>query len=315
MIRLILIFLFILSLFSCNRCSQQKFEDSNPNEIVVGTFNIEWLGDGINDRLERREEDYRNIAKIIELSKVEVLGVQEVENINALSRLVKYLPDYSFYLSKDDAPQKVGILFRKSIKVKYLYDYSPIEVVNRKTRPGLVAAIQKGNLDFLVLVVHFKATSRFDDTPDKFKESYQLRAKQAEKACFWIDSVLSAGIEQDVLVLGDFNDSPKRIKNKTLTAFLADSNIVFLTKDIKSCKYQNAYGVDHIVCTKFIYKRVVFNSVRVLNSYSLFSKEQVDKISDHCIVIARFETVSLDNDPSKYFQERKQVASTTLGVK
>lgn len=313
-----ILFIFLLlsiGFFSCNRCSEQKIEDPNPYEIVIGTFNIEWLGDGINDRLDRSEEDYKNIAKLIQQSKVELLGVQEVENISAISRVVKYLPDYSFYVCRDDAPQKVGILFRKNISVKYLYDYSPLEVVYRKTRPGMVVSVQKGNLDFLVLVVHFKATSRYDDTPEKVQESYELRSQQSEKAAFWVDSVLSSGIEQDVLVIGDFNDSPKRVKNNTLRAFLLDSNLVFLTFDLKSCKNQNAYGIDHILASKSISKRLISNSVRVFDSYAMFSKEQVERISDHCIVLARFEVKSPDNDPSKYFETSKQVASINVGKK
>lgn len=306
----ILFFLVLLSLpyFGCNRCSDKKIEEIFQNEIVVGTFNIEWLGDGINDRLNRSEEDYKNIAALIQKFQIELLGVQEVENINAMARIIKYLPEYSFYIVHDDAPQKVGIIFRKNLKVRYLYDYSPIEVVARKTRPGLVAAVQKGNLDFLVLVVHFKATSRYDDTPEKVKESYKLRSLQADKAVFWVDSILNAGLEQDILVIGDFNDNPKRVKSNTLTAFLSDTNLIFLTYDLKSCKYRNSYGIDHILGSKYIANRLVPNSIRLVDSYSMFTKEQVERISDHCIVLARFEVLGEDNDQSKYFDVNDKIS-------
>lgn len=313
-----ILFIFVilsLTYFGCNRCSDKKIEEIFPNEIVVGTFNIEWLGDGISDRVDRNEEDYKNIAELIQMSQVELLGIQEVENISAMSRLIKYLPDYSFYIVRDDAPQKVGIIFRKNLKVKYLYDYSPIEVVDRKTRPGLIAAVQKGNLDFLVLVVHFKATSRYDDTPEKIKESYELRSLQSEKAALWVDSVLNAGFEQDVLVIGDFNDSPKRVKNNTLTAFLSDTNVFFLTFDLKSCKYRNSYGIDHILSSKYLAKRLVPNSVRLVDSYSMFTKEEVEKISEHCIVLARFEVLGEDNDLSKYFEVDDKISFKNKGSK
>ncbi|MGQ9819607.1 MAG: endonuclease/exonuclease/phosphatase family protein [Candidatus Kapaibacteriales bacterium] len=312
---LFFVILLIFSFFGCNRCSDKKTDEVFQNEIVVGTFNIEWLGDGINDRIVRSEEDYQNIAELIQKSQIELLGVQEVENINAMYRIIKYLPDFSFYVTRDDAPQKVGIIFRKNLKVKYLYDYSPIEVVERKTRPGLIVAVQKGSLDFLVLVVHFKATSRYDDTPEKIAESYKLRSLQAEKASFWADSVLSKGIEQDVLVIGDFNDSPKRIKNNTLIAFLADTNLIFLTYNLKSCRNPNSYGIDHILASKYIASRLVSNSVRVIDTYSMFTKEQVKKISDHCIVLARFEVLGRDNDPSKYFEVNGEISKKYIGLK
>ncbi|MFN3306991.1 MAG: endonuclease/exonuclease/phosphatase family protein, partial [Candidatus Kapaibacteriota bacterium] len=205
-------FLTLIFLFGCARCSKEQQEKPlktlNPNEIIVGTFNIEWLGDGYDDRIERSENDYRNIARIIEESQCDIVGVQEVENFNALAKLIKYLPEYSFYITKDDAPQKVGLIFHKSLKVKYIADYSPLEVEERKTRPGLIAAVEKGNFDFLALVVHFKATSRFDDTKEKVEQSRILRTKQAQVVSNWVDSILGQKDEEDLLIIGDFNDTP-----------------------------------------------------------------------------------------------------------
>ncbi|MGB9770413.1 MAG: endonuclease/exonuclease/phosphatase family protein [Candidatus Kapaibacteriota bacterium] len=307
----LIVFLIVL-FFGCGRCTQDKSstttKPSNPNEIIVGTFNIEWLGDGIDDRNERSEQDYKNIAKIIEDSQCDLVGVQEIENLNAISKVIKYLPEYSFFISRDDAPQKVGIIFRKDIKVRYIQDYTPLEVEQSRTRPGIVVAVQKGNFDFLALVVHFKATSHFDNTPQKLQESRTLRTLQAEVVSRWIDSILSLQQESDLFVIGDFNDTPLRKKFNTLIPLLSNSNVIFLTEKLKSCKMPNAYVIDHILVTKSVLERYYSNSVNLVNTFELYSKEVAEKISDHCLVFARFDVTKPDNDPSKYFETVEKVA-------
>ncbi|ROL58186.1 hypothetical protein D9V84_00175 [Bacteroidetes/Chlorobi group bacterium Naka2016] len=304
--RKIAYFLLLVCFVGCGRCSKDKsnipVKPINTKEIVVGTFNIEWLGDGISDRIERSEQDYRNIAKIIEETQCDIVGVQEIENFNALSKLIKYLPDYSFYLTRDDAPQKVGVIYRKEIKIRYIADYTPLEVEERRTRPGIVVAVQKGNFDFLALVVHFKATSQFDNTPEKLEQSRVLRTRQAEVVSHWIDSILSLKNENDLFVIGDFNDTPLRKQFNTLVPLLSNSNVVFLTEKLKSCRFSNAYVIDQILVSKSVLDRYIPNSVNLYNTYEMFPKEVAEKISDHCLVFARFDVTKPDNDPSKYFE-------------
>lgn len=301
-------FLALLLLFGCGRCSEETREPArkitNPNEIIVGTFNIEWLGDGVSDRIERNEQDYKNIAKIIEETQCDIVGVQEIENFNALAKLINYMPDYSFYITRDDAPQKVGLIYHKSLKVQYISDYSPLEVEEKRTRPGLIAAVKKGNFDFLVLVVHFKATSRFDDTKEKVEQSRIFREKQATVVSLWIDSVLNHKNEQDLFVVGDFNDTPLRKKFNTLIPLLSNANVIFLTEQLKSCKFPNAYVIDHILVTKQVTDRYIQNSVTLYNTFQLYTTEVAEKISDHCLIFARFDVTKPDNDPSNYFEEK-----------
>ncbi|MCX7879953.1 MAG: endonuclease/exonuclease/phosphatase family protein [Ignavibacteria bacterium] len=308
-VKALILALFSFICFGCERCERKKTDDfrevSNQKEIVVGTFNIEWLGDGVNDRIDRTEEDYKTIAEIIKEADCDIVGLQEIENASALERVVRYLPNYSFVISNDDAPQKVAVLFRKTVRVKFICDYSPLEIVDRRTRPGLVTAVQKGDFDFLVLVAHFKATSRFDDTPEKLEESRVLRIRQAEIASAWADSILQHKNELDVFIIGDLNDTPRRVKFNTMYPLSDNPNLIFLTESLKSCRYENAYVIDHIVVSKSASERLIPNSVSVYNFYRTLSKEKAEKVSDHCLVFARFDILAPDNDPSKYFVDGK----------
>lgn len=306
------VFIFLSFVFtSCEKCSreqsQKQTQKTSDKEITIGTFNIEWLGDGINDRVERNENDYKNIARLIDESKCDIIGVQEIENFNALEKLIKYLPDFSFYLSRDNAPQKVGLLYRKNIKVRLLGDYSPLEVEVDRTRPGIYLAVKKGNFDFIVLVVHFKATSRFDDTKEKIELSRTLRTLQAQVVSRFADSILAQNIEQDVFIIGDFNDTPKRTKFNSLTPIISNPNLLFLTSELKSCKFQNAYVIDHIIATRSAAQRYIENSASIYNTFSLYPKEIVEKISDHCLVFARFDVTKPDNDASNYFVSEREM--------
>ena len=98
------IFIAIIILFS--GCETSKIFD-NDDYLTIGTFNIEWLGDGINDNKPRNEAEIQQIADIIQSSEMEIIAVQEVENDTALAKIVEKLDDYNFKLSKAKNKQKL----------------------------------------------------------------------------------------------------------------------------------------------------------------------------------------------------------------
>ena len=50
------------------------------------------------------------------------------------------------------------------------------------------------------MVVHFKSSSRYDSTPEMQTEARRMRSAQAEVVSKWVDSLLTHGKEQDVLL-------------------------------------------------------------------------------------------------------------------
>ncbi|MFM7338910.1 MAG: hypothetical protein ACKO2H_02245, partial [Bacteroidota bacterium] len=145
----------------------------------------------------------------------------------------QYLPDYSAFIGKNGRSQNVGFLYRTSLSIKDLGEYSPIAIDPNRNRPGYVVQIKKGNFDCVLMSVHFKSTSRYDSTDELRIESRNMRTEQSKRALSWMDSILQLGNEQDLFIIGDFNDFPKRKKDQTLQS-LAESNTgVFLTSDLK----------------------------------------------------------------------------------
>lgn len=283
-----------LTAISCSRVSK---ESSVGDEFVsIGTFNIAWLGDGIEDNVQRTDDEYKIIAEIIANTKFELIGLQEIENAAALDKVLKHLPGFKYYISQGGAKQNVAVIYRDNIQIEYVKDYAPIAVKADRTRPGMLLKARKGNFDWYMMVVHFKSTSRFDDTPEKRDESIRLRSQQAEVLNNWVDSVLKNDSEKDLIMVGDFNDFPNRKGGSSLAAMLANSNINFLTKDEISCKNEKWFVIDHIVVSESAKKRLLPNSLFMENFYNRYSKEAVEKISDHCPIGASFEIKSPDND-------------------
>ena len=300
-----IILLSVLSLLVLS-CSKKKLEETasysngfKKSEIVIGTFNLEWFGDGINDRKDRTETDYKHYAEIIKKIDADILGLEEIENSGAMNKLISYLPDYAYYITKEGGQQKCALLYRKNINVKFVAEYSPIAVEGNKTRPGLLVSASAGNFNFMVMVVHLKSSSHFENTEAKRERSIEIRTAQSTVLAKWADSVLAKGNETDLIVVGDFNDTPKRKKNNTLYPLM--NQMTFLTENEKSCKYRSAYVIDHIVVSRNASKRFKDNSLFVYDIFSLYNDQDTKSLSDHCPIIAKFDVNEQDLD-------RKQVA-------
>jgi exonuclease III len=91
-----------------------------------------------------------------------------------------------------------------------------------------------------------------------------------------------------LVLVGDFNDSPKR-KNTSLDTLKNAPHLVFLTRDNTSCSYEALPAIDHIVCSPQALKRVQRGSLYTLNLHAMLKRQDVKRISDHCPVVCRFD--------------------------
>jgi endonuclease/exonuclease/phosphatase family metal-dependent hydrolase len=278
------------------RCSsgEQIVTPYSGSVVYIGTFNIEWFGDGNNDRNPRSQDDVKRLADVIKDSKADVLGVQEVENDGALQRLLQFLPDYTGMIFKSGS-QNVGVIHKKSIAVQSLGEYAPVAIIKGRNRPGLLLQCKAGNFDWLMMVVHFKSTSRYDDTEEKRDNAIETRLKQSSAVRQWADSVIAIGKERDIIVVGDFNDSPNN-KETALIPMLQDKNLTFLTTNLVSCKNPKWKVIDHIVVSSDALRRTQIGSILVTNQHQRYGKDLSDKISDHCPIVVPFDVMAQDND-------------------
>lgn len=289
-----LLLLILLSISGCNEHKEFAI-NSNSNYLTIATFNCEWLGDGVNDTKQRTAEDYENIAKIISETKADIIALQEIENSQALEIIKKYITDYKYFCSEKGEKQNLAFFYSPSVKISEITEYMPLEVELDRTRPGLMAYCKKGNLDLWLMNVHLKSTSQYDSTPELKQRSYELRAGQAEVLNLWIDSILTYK-EKDIVILGDFNDNPKRISHPTLRALASNPNLNFATADFKSCKNHYWDAIDHIVISKNLEKRILSGSLMMFDTYNFYGKDMADRVSDHCPVMITLEATAPDDD-------------------
>lgn len=265
--------------------------------LTLGTFNIAWLGDGVDDKEPRTEEEYKRIAEVIRATNPDILGVQEIENTQALERVLRYLSGYKGLVSTSGGLQNVGVIFKEHIQTEILGEYMPLAVESKKTRPGFVMRCKVGNFDWLMMIVHLKATSRADSTDELRDKSRELRSRQAAQICEWKNMVLSIyPHERDIIIVGDCNDYPTNERFPTLAAVVADSTLRFLTAELPSCKHPAWKVIDHILVNTSVFKRYIPNSVFTFNVYHQYPDNIAVKISDHCPVFCQFDTALPDND-------------------
>lgn len=275
MINRIFISFFFLLLIGC----------SSHNELTIGTFNLEWLGDGINDKNERTVLDYNHIKEVIKTLDLDILALQEIENRNALQKIID-TDKYNILISSYPLKQKTALIINKNIQILDSFELSSISLGNDGLRPGLIAYCKYNGIDFFVGSFHLKSTSRYDDTPEKKLRSYEMRKEQSEKLLEDVRKLESQKNDKDFILLGDFNDNPTK-KNSNISA-LENDEFDFLTSGLNSCKFPIWKSIDHIIVTKELEKRVISSSLFMMDVNKMYTESSVKKISDHCPVIVSF---------------------------
>ncbi len=279
-----LLLIFALVFVSCSDSN----ETFNETQLTVGTFNIAWLGDGIKDRKPRTEADYIHIAEVILETGADVLSLQEIENDDALDIIISNLDGFSYKIIETWGSLNIALLYKDFINIEDCSVYYPLMLIEGKHRPGLYTEFSVNGFRCKMLGVHFKSTSRYDDTEELRIKSRQERSEQAEIASMWADSVLQSE-DVPIIIAGDFNDYPGRINDYTLSALSDNESLTFLTEGMKSCKFEYGYSIDHIVVSPKLKAVYMEASRRCYDIYSAYSDDEAAKISDHCPV-----TVNLD---------------------
>ena len=274
----------------------QSPQGSPDTTVTVGTFNIEWLGDGLDDKKPRTDQECLLIADVIARSGADVLGVQEIENEGALRRVLRYLQSYDGFVVDAGIKQNVGVIYRRGVDVSKSGVFEPLALGRSGMRPGLVLNCKKGAFDWTMMVVHLKSTSRYDSTNQMRDESRVMRSRQIEILRSWSDSLIARGPEKDIMIVGDFNDFTSRRQQATLTALLESDNMAFLTGLLKSCKNEQWTTIDQVVVSKSARDRMIKGSERVEDIRSFLKDNMADAVSDHCPVLVRFSTIGPDND-------------------
>ncbi len=163
--------------------------------LAVASWNIE--------QFPKHAQTIENVVALIEEHQLDLIGIQEITEVEPFEELAAALPNHAMYVSFDSrAFTRVGFLYRTD-RIRVL-DVDRLFTSDRYAFPRspLVADIEvlddEGEVvfDFTFAVVHLKAM--LDE------ESRQRRIDAVQKLDAWVRDGLS--VEPDVVVVGDWND-------------------------------------------------------------------------------------------------------------
>jgi endonuclease/exonuclease/phosphatase family metal-dependent hydrolase len=165
---------------------------AHPGEVWLMTWNLQLFP--------KSSATSGKVEQILRDRPLDLIAVQEIDDVAAWDDLDRALGDYEGRLASDAAADtRVGLLFRPSTvtldRVETLFpgdDYA-------FPRPPLLVDAQCQGIDFTVVVLHLKATSQND--------SAARRRAAVEKLDAWVESEVAAGRDEDIVILGDWNDA------------------------------------------------------------------------------------------------------------
>jgi hypothetical protein len=162
--------------------------------IDIATWNIE--------NFPRTADTPRVMADLITSLGLDLVAVQEIASVEAFDELVARLPQHEGLLSShqygDGNYQKVGFIYRADLMQldggALLFDDQGFDF----PRPPLQVAVTAGDVTFLAISMHLKAGIGDADRDRRRAAMITLEAH--------VRDVVEAGSEDEVIILGDYNE-------------------------------------------------------------------------------------------------------------
>lgn len=231
----IIYFLFVLLFFLPlgNSCQNLK----NNDTIYIVTWNVENLFDAEDDPLKNDSEFLPNSkkewtedkleTKLINLMRVinymnnscgpDIIAMQEVENINVVKQLIYKFPERDYIVVHRESPDDRGI------DASLIYDRNIFGIVsvdtirvklptNSNTRYILHVTLHHklSNSNLHIFVNHWPSRigGQFKSEPNREAAAKTLRTA--------VDSLFNLNENEQIIILGDFNDEPENISIKEI---------------------------------------------------------------------------------------------------
>ena len=237
-------------------------------------------------------ESVHYIAKMIRDMDIDLFGIQEVKDETYFYQLMDSLENYSGEVSLSENYLKFAIIYKKdlisvsNIKEIFLTGYDTLP------RPPLFCYVEvKENnhvvFDFSLINIHLKAYDGIENETKRRVSCIKLKN--------FIESELLTEDEQDIIILGDWNDELTDLEESNIfNVFLEDSlQYKFLTS-----KIDNQYSyigidslydsmIDHILITSDALNEFGNGTINVLYLDREFIQYR-EYVSDHRPVLAQF---------------------------
>ncbi|MEN3015096.1 MAG: endonuclease/exonuclease/phosphatase family protein [bacterium] len=250
------------------------------NTLKLASYNLRNLFDNIDDPLKndgppKKESEIAGIGDIIRRSNADIVALQEVENIQILTKLLETagLKDkYNVIVGKsDERGIATALLVSKKFKIKNYTINENNEVFKRPPVEALIEIMP--GFQVKVFTVHLKSKrGGVEADKQRYKEVENLIQK-------------TKNTDTPTIIMGDFNDLPDSITIKTLESN-GFTDVRNLDKMSRETKYPTYYGkyksvLDYIFVSKHFNESVVQRSFNVVGRYEY---PNVHKFSDHRMI-------------------------------
>ncbi len=251
--------------------------------MEIATWNIENMPKSANT--------LRTLLALIPALGLDIYAVQEIADTIVFKQLLVGLDGYDGLFSRDDygsSYQKTGVVYRTGVVsvagVRQLFWSS--SAFPRPPLEMMVTASHRGRVfDFRLIVLHLKAGSSASDRERRRQSCLLLKS--------YLDSVVAAGGDRDVVVAGDWNDrldAPSA--DNVFLPFLQDSlRYRFLTLPLagasENASYIGGSLIDHILVTSDALDEYGTGYTQTLRLDDELPSYEAD-VSDHRPVMAVF---------------------------
>ena len=179
--------------------SPPKSSQPRARGVRLASWNLEWLDVAGHGSERRSAADYAALARYVAALDADVIAVQEVASVEALSLV--FSPEvYGFHLAQLGGSQRSGFVFKKELGVEPQADLRELSL--NDLRAGADVALRLNGSLVRLLSVHLKA---FCVTGPLAREDKNCRKLKAQVPVLegWIDARAREGTP--FVVLGDFN--------------------------------------------------------------------------------------------------------------
>ncbi len=234
---------------------QQYGPYDDPNELQIGTFNIEWLTVDPLFETRRNDVDHEMIRRLIVEHGLDVMVLQEVEGEGGMAHLD--LPSrWSWTYGSTGWSQNLVVLWRND-----LVELVDVRELNLRSTTGaskqpIVARMRhlQGELDFTLVGVHSKPFTDDDDARYRFTQVAELAD--------WIEGELPDTFDgefaKNVAIAGDFNDTFEGLNQGWKSLDLIEQQLGYTFATRTSTSYsQVSYEslIDHIALSPGLVNR------------------------------------------------------------
>jgi len=272
----------------------------NPTSLKIATWNIENLRPNSN-------KDFRQLQDYAELLDADVIALQEVDGVEAVSKVFDE-DDYQFFFSRRNHPQRTGFAVRQGIRVEQNPDYEELDVGD--VRHGTDITVQVGEDQAIrMLSVHLKSGCFERDLTGSVRGGCIKLKQQLPILEEWIDQRAQAEIP--FVVMGDFNRRFNQI-NDDFWQEIDDGNpvnadLIKVTENRLSTCFDGQYPdyIDHIVLDQITSQWWDHSSFEQVNYNQPLSRQ--DLLSDHCAIAVSLNIPTTPSEPSPQEPSRTEL--------